>query len=100
MSSVSLDDLKEHLNITTADDDAVLLDYLSSAEQYIDAFLLVHISEYLANNQPVPMPIQHAIKMLSAHFYENREAYFEGSTLREVPIGVFDIIALYRNWSF
>lgn len=48
---------------------------------------------YGAEPQSVPSPIRHAIKMLAAHYYENRE--LAGSSA-ELPLTVSSLISKYR----
>ncbi|MEM7301914.1 MAG: head-tail connector protein [Pseudomonadota bacterium] len=45
----------------------------------------------------VPAPLVTAIKMLVAHWYENREAVVVGSASTEVPMTVAALIAPYRR---
>jgi uncharacterized phiE125 gp8 family phage protein len=48
--------------------------------------------------EQVPAPLRHAIKMLTAHLLENREA--TGPSVSTTPLGFDDIIANHRLWSF
>jgi len=45
----------------------------------------------------VPEPLKLAIKLLTAHFYENREATTM-LTISELPLGIAAIIEPYRTW--
>jgi len=45
----------------------------------------------------VPANIVHAAKLLTAHFYENREAVLVGVTPAELPMGVSALIAPWRR---
>lgn len=49
----------------------------------------------VAGFDPVPDDLIHAVLMLVAHWYENREAA-TGQTLNEVPLGVQSILNRYR----
>lgn len=42
-----------------------------------------------------PEPIRHAIKLMVAHFYGNREA--AGPKLEELPLGVYPLVMPYRQ---
>ena len=48
----------------------------------------------------VPEPLRQAIKLLAAHWYENRVAVGEASQLKfeELPLGVQYLLAPYRLW--
>lgn len=46
----------------------------------------------------VPTPIQMAIKLLVAHWYENREAVHVGSSPAEMPLAVQALIQPYKRW--
>lgn len=57
------------------------------------------ICGYGDDQTAVPADILHAMKMLIAHWYENREAYVIGraaGTATEVPMGVRNLLAPYR----
>jgi len=41
-------------------------------------------------------PIQHAIKMLAAHYYENRRAVIVGVQASKIPLGIEAILNPYR----
>ena len=41
-------------------------------------------------------PLTHAIKMLAAHFYENRRAVVVGTITAVIPLGIKAIINPYR----
>lgn len=48
----------------------------------------------------VPEPIKQAVKMLAAHWYENREPVSIGSTPFELPMAVESLLATYRDLRF
>jgi uncharacterized phiE125 gp8 family phage protein len=47
-----------------------------------------------------PADLEHAVYMLAAHWYENREASLVGVTAQVLPIGMTDIIAEHRRYTF
>lgn len=47
----------------------------------------------------VPEEIKQAIRMLAAHYYENREAFVRGAAMNEVPEGIMSLVAQYRIFS-
>ena len=53
-----------------------------------------------ASAADVPLPLYEAIKLLVAHWYENREASLVGITSSELPYGLIDVLNRYREWVF
>jgi len=60
-----------------------------------DVYNAVQIAGTCGTNTP-PAPIVHAVKMLAAHFYENRRAVIVGTISSEIPYGIKAIINPYR----
>lgn len=52
-----------------------------------------------ANAAAVPEGIKQALRMLTAHFYENREAHARGGSFNEVPDGLMALLSQYRIFS-
>lgn len=104
MSIVSVADLKAHANITVEDDDALLQSYIDAAEEWVGKFTGKALASYAADNPSasVPEPLKHAVKMLAAHLYANREATIVGQTLTitDVSPGIYDLMNPYRAWVF
>lgn len=107
MAVVSLAELKEQLAITpdlgTADD-ALLGRLLLVAEGHIGRLLgygleaaVVAATEGFEDG--VPEELRHAVLMLAAHLYANREAAAD-LEVREVPFGVREIVEGWRGWTF
>lgn len=95
---VQLDEVKENLNVTGNDDDALLTRQIAAAEAHIDRMLGFKMeTEYPA---AVPADLKQAICHLVGHWYENREATLVGVSIQNVPFSVHDIVREYRNWSF
>lgn len=95
LSIVPLADLKAHLNVTTTDDDAVLTAMLEAARGFAEGWV-----GPLDNFESVPAGVVHALKLYTAHLYENREATTFSGTGAEVPLGFFDLINPHRKWAF
>ena len=91
---VSLDDLKEHLQVDHDDDDGVLVSMLEAARRHIEAWV-----GPLDAFEEVPADIVEALKRLASHFFEVRGAAGE-EALSLVPFGVHDLIGPYRKWEF
>jgi hypothetical protein len=97
MAFLTLNDLKAHLNVTTDADNALLTDKISVAEEWICKFTAID-----PESEPgeVPAPVKEATRQLAAHLYENREASLVGVTAQDLPFGVLDLLAPYREWVF
>jgi len=59
-----------------------------------DEFNAVVIAGTVTNS--IKAPLVHAVKMLSAHFYENRRAVIVGTISNEIPLGIKALINPYR----
>lgn len=91
--SITVDDLKAHLNITSNVDDALLAEKIEAAQECVFNFIGGQID-------PAPAPVKEAVRQLAAHFYENREAVLIGSNAYPVPHSVFDLVGPYRSYVF
>lgn len=96
MSITSVDDAKAHMNVDSAADDGLIAAKIEAAEAWIDRWL----AEPMADMPDVPADLKQAVFMLTAHFYENREATLVGVSAEDVPLGVWDILTQHREWSF
>jgi uncharacterized phiE125 gp8 family phage protein len=47
--------------------------------------------------EAIPQPIMQALRMLTAHYIENREAVLLNETPRELPFSVIPLLTQYRN---
>lgn len=96
MTVITLEEAKAHLNVTTGEDDAVIVSMVDAAEAYVSRWLPIP----LADMGTVPADLRQAVLMLVGHFYENREASLIGVSAEEVPFGVREIIDQHRAWGF
>lgn len=89
---------KQHLNITTDVDDALVTRLIGVAQSWLES----HLGYKLGTEFPdeVPGAIDHAVLMMVGHFYANREATTVGVIGTALPLGVSDIVNDYRNWSW
>lgn len=100
---VTVANLKEHSRISGTGDDLYLDRLILSAQSHIEALLGYALEErYPPAGSPavstVPAPLAHAVLMLAAHWYENREATLIGVSAVDIPHGVWEIVTNYRNW--
>lgn len=89
-----LEALKLHMNIPAGDtaDDALLAQNLNEATAWVADVI----------GKPVeadaPASIHRAVRMMAAHFYENREATIVGVSAAETPFGVMSLLDSHRYW--
>ena len=93
--TVSLANLKAHLNITTDDDDDLLQDKIDAASEWIAKYTGVPVDA-----PDTPAPFDEATRQLAAHLFENREATMVGVTAQALPFGLLDLLNPYREWAF
>ncbi|MCO6390555.1 phage gp6-like head-tail connector protein [Aliihoeflea aestuarii] len=95
-----LDDLKAQCNVTDDADDAVIARCLLADHMHIEAMLGRHLHDEDEFPGGLPADVEQAILMVGAHFYENREATLVGVTALPLPMGVEQIIANHRSYTF
>jgi uncharacterized phage protein (predicted DNA packaging) len=88
---VSLGEAKQHLRAQHDEDNAEILNMIDAASDHLRS-IDVDVSV-----DPLPPALHHAILMLVAHFYENREAVVVDGGAQVVPLGVSRLIAPYRS---
>jgi uncharacterized phage protein (predicted DNA packaging) len=95
MNSVPLSLAKSHLNIDGTTDDELVSFYIEAA----DAWLSNYIGKPLADLDPFPADLKRAVLLLTAYYYEQREAFAAGISMQFAPLGVTSIANSYReNW--
>lgn len=52
---------------------------------------------FVAGYSPIPAPLRTAVLMTLGHLFENREAVSVGLSVAEFPVGVADMVDLYRR---
>lgn len=92
-------DLRDHLN-GVPDTDSTLNRLLAAATGRIQAQLGFKLDDADEFPDGTPADVEHAVLMLAAHLYENREATLVGVTAQELPMGVADIIRDHRRYTF
>ncbi|WP_299648578.1 head-tail connector protein [uncultured Jannaschia sp.] len=102
---VNAEALREHLSFTEdmRDVDATVLNRTAWAAQvYVEKLLGWRLEDFYgpAPREPLPEPLQTAILQLAAWWFLQREAATVGDRTAEVPFGVREIVAEYRDWTF
>lgn len=62
----------------------------------VNAVQITYVAGYGSSASDVPEPIKHAIKLLTGHWYENREAVMDGSMGDEVAFAVHALLDPFR----
>lgn len=92
---MSLDELKEHLNIDKCyfDDDAYLVTLMQTAELAVEKHARIRIKDGCFDR---PLAVQ-AVKLLAATWYKNRENSVTGTIVAELPYTFEYLIKLIRS---
>lgn len=98
--ALSAADLRAHSNLTEDDDDALLGRFLNAAKARIEASLGYRLDDAEEFPTGTPDDLTLAVLMLAAHYYECREASLVNVTAQILPLGVTDVIADYRKYTF
>lgn len=92
MSIVTLSLAKSYSSIAGTDDDELLQLFIDAAETWLGNY----IGKPLAEFEPVPADLKRAVLMLTAFYYEQREAVAYGITGQMAPFGVTSIAESHR----
>ena len=96
MSSVPLSLAKSHMNIDGTADDELITFYIGAAEAWFE-----NNTGYVFSGQTsVPFDIQRAVLLLTAYYYEQREAIAAGISMQFAPAGVTSIARDHRKGWF
>lgn len=82
---LTLSEVKNHLRVTTSEDDSLITLYIEAVEENIKAFLNRDIP--ILGESPIdyPAPIKAAMLLMVGDLYENREAQIAGQPLNINP---------------
>jgi len=70
--------------------------FVDSPSVYDYSHYPVHIAfEY--GHATVPEPMVHAVRLLAAHFYENRQQVITGTISTQIKMGIEALLSQYRN---
>jgi uncharacterized phage protein (predicted DNA packaging) len=97
MAAITVEELRQHLNITDAADDALLGHYLEVAKEHVQAYV---DPDLVPDMDQAPASIVLAVKMLVGHWYESREAVAIGVQAQVLPDGAMDLVGPFRRFVF
>ncbi|HVV43177.1 MAG TPA: head-tail connector protein [Nitrobacter sp.] len=102
--TVSLDDAKAQLNLTTDDDSGLVMRLITAAQDWLETQLGYKLADRFTTGSPatlnVPPALDHCQLMMIGHFYANREATLVGVSAAPLPLGVCEIVNDWRDWSW
>ena len=98
MAYVSLADLKQHLKVEVTADDAYLTTLIEVAEIAIGNELGKPLANFVDDNNALPTPLIHAIKLLCGDLYNNRESV-AFATPHEVPRTLDYLLQPYKVYN-
>lgn len=96
MSQLTPAAVKPHLALPAGDtgDDALIQDYIDSAEAHVVAYTRRDLDAEFPGGWPAD--ILQPVRLLVGHFYLNREAVSSGQMV-EIPLGVKALLAPHRD---
>lgn len=92
MAIITLADAKAHLGIVDDADNSLISAKIDAAQAYIEAQIGFELDE------DSPADLIEAVRQMTAHFFENREATIVGVSIVETPASVADAIRSHRLW--
>lgn len=95
MAIVTLSEVKQHLRIMHDDEDTLITDKIDAAQSAIEQMLGYTITDRF---ETVPADLKEAVRQLTAHMFENREASVIGLSTAILPLGVSTIVQNRRDW--
>ncbi len=98
--AIELAHLKAQCNVTGTADDGLLTRKLAAATAHVERQLGFKLDDTNKLPDGAPADLEEAILMFAAHLYENREATLVGVSAMAMPMGVADIVANYRDYTF
>lgn len=96
--------LKGQLNMTDDEadeiDDAVLGRLIDAAKTHAERVLGYKLDNTTELPDGAPADLEHAILMIAAHWFNEREAVLIGVTGQATPFGADQILGEYRNYTY
>lgn len=100
MAIVTLEQVKERLRITYAEQDAMILSFANGAQNHLERLLGYTITSRFGgvDQEPIPPALGEAVCQLAAWWYESGGMPAEEA--RDVPYGIREIVTEYRDFTF
>ena len=98
MAYVTLQALKQHLRVEYTADDTYLTTLIDVAEVAIGNELGKPLADFADDNNDLPTPLVHAIKLLAGDLYNNRESV-AFATPHEVPRTLDYLLQPYKVYN-
>ena len=98
MAYVTLEALKQHLRVEYTADDTYLTTLIDVAEAAIGNELGKPLADFVDDNNALPTPLVHAIKLLAGDLYNNRESV-AFATPHEVPRTLDYLLQPYKVYN-
>lgn len=98
MAYVTLEALKQHLRVEYTADDTYLTTLIGVAEVAIGNELGKPLADFVDDNNALPTPLVHAIKLLAGDLYNNRESV-AFATPHEVPRTLDYLLQPYKVYN-
>lgn len=96
--------LKGQLNMTDDEadeiDDAILERLIEAAQAHTERVLGYKLDDTTELPDGVPADLEHAVLMIAAHWFNEREAVLIGVTGQPTPFGADQILSEYRNYTY
>ena len=98
-----LSKVKANLILTHNEDDELLKSYITAAVSYAESYQ--HIPQGTYQNTAMPPTTEHAVIMLSSHFYESRDGSTGGffadnvQAAKQVWDAVNTLLRIDREWT-
>lgn len=105
-AAVTLEEVKAQLNQTLDVDDALIERKIMAAQNHLEGLLgFTLVAQYPDTDDvdypaTVPPALRECVCLLAAHWYENRESVLVGVNGQPLPIGVDEVVANFRNYSW
>lgn len=96
---IQLYQAKKHLNIDPdfTDDDEYIMDLVHTAEKAVELSCDVKLSSMEDGDGHIPSPLSHAMLMLVANWYANRESV-STVNLAKIPHAFEFLVGLYKDY--
>ena len=98
MAYVTLEALKQHLRVEYTADDTYLTTLIDVAEAAIGNELGKPLADFVDDNNALPTPLVHAIKLLAGDLYNNRESVAPVN-MHEVPRTLDYLLQPYKVYN-